>query len=360
MELCSQNLEELSLWMEQQGEKKFRAKQVFQAIYHNRISDFSLMTSLPLSFREKLQKSFLFPSMQLVKIQEEDETKKFLWKLCDGYLVESVLIQSEERRTVCVSSQVGCKVSCAFCASGKKGWKRNLSSGEILEQVLLIQKFLSTENESVSQIVFMGMGEPLENYDNVVKAIRMMISPEGFGLSARRISLSTVGVIEGIHRLGQENLKINLVLSLHAPNQEIRQKLIPYAYKYLLPDLLEAMDQYFQNTGRDLTYEYVLFEGVNDSEKDAYQLSRLLQKKHACLNLIPYNPIEGGSWRRPKNEIIERFQQIMIEEGIPTTWRYTKGKDISAACGQLALQDLASRDLASRDLALQDIEKKPC
>jgi 23S rRNA (adenine2503-C2)-methyltransferase len=191
----------------------------------------------------------------------------------------------------------------------------------------------------------MGMGEPLDNYEAVVKAIRHIISPDGFGISARRVSLSTVGIVEGIEKLAEEGFKINLVLSLHAPNQEIREKLIPYARKYPLFNLLDAMDHYFHKTGRDLTYEYVLLEGINDSESDAFHLSRLLRGRHASVNLIPYNSIEGSSLQRPTNEAIDMFRQILEEEGIVTTWRYTKGKDIAAACGQLALQES---------------EKKPC
>jgi 23S rRNA (adenine2503-C2)-methyltransferase len=252
--------------------------------------------------------------------------------------VESVLILSGGRRTVCVSCQVGCPARCAFCASGKEGLKRNLSAGEIVEQVLHIDRHLKEKGERVCHIVFMGMGEPMENYDAVVKAIQILNAPWGLNISQRRITVSTVGVVEGIQRLAKEELKVNLVLSLHAPNQHIRKKIIPYARKYPLEEILIAMDEYSVATKRDITYEYTLLSGINDRAEHAEELARLLKGKQCTVNLIPYNPVDGLRLQRPQRDEIESFRAILEEAGINTTWRYTKGKDIAAACGQLALQ----------------------
>ena len=234
---------------------------------------------------------------------------------------------------------MGCPARCAFCASGKQGWFRNLSAAEIVEQVYRIDNFLQKSGERVSHIVFMGMGEPFENYDAVVKAIRLLNDPQRLHLSARRITVSTVGIVEKIASFADEEILVNLVLSLHAPNQRIRQKLIPYARKYPIEDLIAAMIAYGKKTKRDITYEYTLIDGINDGEEEAKELSLLLAGQQCTVNLIPYNPIPGLKIRRPDKRSIQQFRSILEEAGIPTTWRYTKGKDIAAACGQLALQN---------------------
>lgn len=326
--------------MQDLGEKPFRAAQIFDWIYVKWADSFDSMSNLSMEFREKLKKEFSFPILKLLKTQESEdkETLKFLWQLPDGKKVESVLIMSGDRRTVCVSSQVGCPARCAFCASGQEGLMRNLSAGEIVEQIVHINHFLSARGERVSHIVFMGMGEPLENYDAVVKSIEIMHDPKGLNISQRRITVSTVGVVEGIKKLGLEPLKVNLVLSLHAPNQHIRKKVIPYARKYPLEEILLSMDDYAKRTKRDITYEYTLMAGINDQKKHAEELSLLLQNKQCTVNLIPYNPVEGLRIGRPNGASIEAFRATLVEAGINTTWRYTKGKDIAAACGQLALQ----------------------
>ena len=215
---------------------------------------------------------------------------------------------------------------------------RNLSAAEIVEQVLHINRFLKEKGERVSHIVFMGMGEPMENYEAVVQAIQIFHQPEGLNISQRRITVSTVGVVEGIHRLAKEELKVNLVLSLHAPNQHIRKKIIPYARKYPLEEVLLAMESYFRDTKRDITYEYTLLAGINDQYQHARELATLLSGKQCTVNLIPYNPVDGLRLERPEKGIIEDFRAVLEDAGINTTWRYTKGKDIAAACGQLALQ----------------------
>ncbi|MEN9654158.1 MAG: ribosomal large subunit methyltransferase 2 [Chlamydiota bacterium] len=339
-ELCSQTVESLQSWMAEQGEKPFRAGQVLQWLYAEGARSFDAMTNLSKALRKALSERFSISSLTLVRsvMSEDQQTEKFLWKLADGKLVESVLISSFDRRTVCVSSQVGCPARCAFCASGKEGLKRHLSAAEIVEQVYLIDLALKKRNERVSHVVFMGMGEPMDNYDAVVSAIRILNAPYGLNISQRRITVSTVGVVEGIQRLATEDLKVNLVLSLHAPNQHIRKKIIPYARKYPLEEVLIAMDWYGKVTKREITYEYTLLRGINDRPEHAQELAELLKNKPCTVNLIPYNPVDGLRLERPDGQEIELFKQILEEAKINTTWRYTKGKDIAAACGQLALQ----------------------
>ncbi len=339
-EICSFSLQELKSWMEQNGEKGFRATQVVDWIYAKDAPSFDGMSNLSKELQAKLKENFSFPTLKWLKTleSEDGETLKFLWELPDQKRVESVLILSGDRRTVCLSAQVGCPARCAFCASGKEGLLRNLSAAEIVEQALFINRLLKAKGERVSHLVFMGMGEPLENYDAVVKAIEIFHAEYGLNISQRRITVSTVGVVEGIERLGNEAIKVNLVLSLHAPNQHIRKKIIPYARKYPFEELLLAMEHYSQKTKRDITYEYTLMEGINDRPEHAEELAVLLSGKQCTVNLIPYNPVEGLKLHRPKREAIEGFREILEGAKINTTWRYTKGKDIAAACGQLALQ----------------------
>jgi 23S rRNA (adenine2503-C2)-methyltransferase len=299
------------------------------------------MTNLSKEFRSLLKEHIELGSLHLEGKEESktQETIKFLWKLEDDKLVESVLILAPGRKTICVSSQVGCPARCAFCASGKEGLIRNLTADEIFEQVYNIQHEIG---EKITHIVFMGMGEPLENYDEVVKALRMLCDENRLNFSERKITVSTVGVIEGIQKLADEQIKVNLVLSLHAPNQHIRKKIIPYARKYDLADVLEAMRNYSKLTKRDITYEYTLLAGINDAEEHALELADLVADDACTVNLIPYNPVDGLNLQRPEKEQIELFRSILERKGIVTTWRYTKGKDIAAACGQLALKKSSS------------------
>jgi 23S rRNA (adenine2503-C2)-methyltransferase len=322
------------------GESRFRATQIWNWVYERGVSDLSLMTDLSKSFREKMQNEELFKeTLKLKTVQNsiDGETTKFLWELRDNRFVESVLIRAPDRLTVCVSSQVGCPARCAFCASGKNGFLRNLESAEIVEQVYQIDRIVKQKGERVSHIVFMGMGEPMENYDHVVRSIRLLNHPDGLNISQRRMTVSTVGVVEGIHRISEEGLQVNLVLSLHAPNQRLRQKIIPYARRYPLEEILDAMRSFAISTKRDITYEYTLLEGVNDQIEHAEELAKLLKDDRCTVNLIPYNPVEGLKLHRPSKEAIIAFRKVLDFYGINTTWRYTKGKDIAAACGQLAL-----------------------
>lgn len=333
--------ENLAEWLREQGEKEFHAKQILSWIYEKGVLSWDEMTNLSKELREKLAKSFRLPVLELVKITESTdlETFKFLWRLKDGNLVESVLICSDSRRTVCVSSQVGCPARCAFCASGQQGFFRNLRPTEIVEQVLQINKWLAGRNERVCHVVYMGMGEPFKNYESVVKSIYILSHPNFLNISQRRITVSTVGVVEGIKRLSNEGLKVNLVLSLHAPNQHIRKKIIPYARKYPLEDILAAMDEYASKTKRDITYEYTLLAGINDHPDHAHELAHLLKGKQCTVNLIPYNPVPGVRLKRPEKKAIKDFRSVLFGSRIVNTCRYTKGDDIAAACGQLAMQE---------------------
>ncbi len=335
----SLSLQDFAKLLSQEGEKPFRAKQIFHWIYEKKVCDWDQMTDLNKSLRSCLKEKFATSVLKQrsQEVSKDEETIKFLWELSDGKLVESVLICSKERRTVCVSSQVGCPVRCAFCASGKEGLLRNLSEAEIFEQVYQIDLFLHSKGERVSHVVFMGMGEPFENYDNVLKAIHLLNDPMRLNISQRRITVSTVGVVEGIIRFTQQDLNVNLVLSLHAPNQHIRKKIIPYSRKYPLEDILNAMVAFSKQSRRDITYEYTLIEGINDKPEHAEELALLLKGQQCTVNLIPYNPIPGLHLKRPEKESIEEFRRILTSYEIVTTWRYTKGKDIAAACGQLAL-----------------------
>lgn len=334
-------LEDLKSWLKSKDEKEFHAKQLFEWVYQKSVLSWEEMTNLSKDLRKKLADSFRFPSLKCIKVTESNdlETFKFLWQLHDGQMVESVLICSGDRRTVCVSSQVGCPAKCAFCASGKEGFFRNLSSSEILEQIVQINAWLNKKDERVCHVVFMGMGEPLKNYNAVVESIRKMCHPDILNISQRRITVSTVGIVEGIRQLADEDLKVNLVLSLHAPNQRIRQKIIPYARKYPLEDILNAMDEYASKTKRDITYEYTLLAGINDHPDHALELGHLLKGKQCTVNLIPYNPVVGLKLKRPEKKTIKEFRSVLFGLRIVNTCRYTKGDDIAAACGQLAMQE---------------------
>ncbi|MFT4551675.1 MAG: 23S rRNA (adenine2503-C2)-methyltransferase [Chlamydiales bacterium] len=338
---CNLTVKDLEEWLLGCEEKKFHARQIMSWVYEKGVDHWDEMTNLSKSLREKLEESFELSSLKLVRCTPSDdkETFKYLWRMTDGTLVESVLICSEDRRTVCVSSQVGCPAKCAFCASGKMGFFRNLSASEIVDQVVLINAELKKKGERVSNIVYMGMGEPLMNLNAVIRSIELLNSPSMLNISQRRITVSTVGIVEGIHALAEKGLKISLVLSLHAPSQHIRKKIIPYARKYPLDEVMLAMDRFFLKTKRDITYEYILIAGINDKPEHARDLAKLVGSRQCVVNLIPYNPVPGLKLKRPKKDAVEFFRKILTKEGVNHTCRYTKGDDIAAACGQLALQE---------------------
>lgn len=337
-------------WFEDQGEKRFAGKQIMQWMYDKCELDFEKMTNLKASTRSLLKDSFGGPSLELMKTSEssDKETIKFLWRLSDGQLVESVLIKADGRHTVCVSSQVGCKARCAFCASGRRGLMRNLTVTEIVEQVILINAFLKPEGEHVSHLVFMGMGEPFHNVDNVIAALKILMDVEKLNFSNRRITVSTVGIIEGIEQLMREDLKVNLALSLHAPNQRIRKKIIPTARAFDLEHILKAVFNYGRMTKRDVTLEYILLSELNDQEMHADELAALVKNEQCTVNVIPYNPVEGVKLKRPATPQIRAFVGRLRKKRVPVTVRYTKGTDIDAACGQLAFLENNSFPLEAK------------
>lgn len=322
----------------EEGFEGYRAGQIFDWVFKKSCLDPEQMTNLSQPLRAWLKGRLEALNFVHEEASSDGQTTKTLWRLHDGMMVESVLIEAPDRFTLCVSSQVGCAARCAFCASGKQGLIRNLSTAEILEQFIRTQKQLSERGHHLTNLVFMGMGEPLHNLEAVVPTIRRLIDPKGAHLSTRRITVSTVGVVEGIDKLAEEDLGVNLVLSLHAPNQEIRRKIIPMAKQYMLEDVLAACDRYSEKSGRDLTYEYTLLAGWNDQPEHAEQLAELIGDRQCTVNLIPYNPIEGLKLARPEREVIEEFRAVLDARGVVNTCRYTKGVDIAAACGQLALR----------------------
>ena len=326
-------LNELQEEVKNLGIEKYRATQLFDFLYKKGIEDFRDMLSLPKTFRNLLQKNFYISKIGLVNLaKSKDQTEKYLFKLEDGNLIESVLIFSDKRVTECISSQIGCKYNCLFCESGKKGFTRNLTVSEILNQVLFIKKEIES---NLNNIVFMGIGEPLDNYDNVVKAICMLNSKDAFDIGARKITISTCGVIPAIRRLQERNWQVELSVSLHAPENKLRSYLMPVNNMYPLPDLIEACKNYAEKTKRQITFEYILIKGVNDSLIYADKLAKLIGGFNSKVNLITFNPAPDSLLQVPGISQIKSFKNKLTARGIPTTTRISKGDDISAACGQL-------------------------
>lgn len=315
------------------GEKKYRATQLFDLLYNKGIEYFRDMLSLPASFRDSLQENYYISKIDLAKLaKSKDQTEKYLFKLEDGNLIESVLIFSGKRVTECISSQIGCKYNCLFCESGKKGFIRSLTVGEILNQVLFVKKKMKS---NPNNIVFMGIGEPLDNYDNIVKAICILNSKDAFDIGARKITISTCGIIPAIKRLQERNWQIELSVSLHAPENKLRTYLMPVNNLYPLPDLIEACKNYAEKTKRQITFEYILIKGVNDSLIYADKLAKLIGGFNFKINLITFNPASDSLLQAPDIHQVKSFKNKLVARGIPTTIRISKGDDISAACGQL-------------------------
>ncbi|MCM8794749.1 MAG: 23S rRNA (adenine(2503)-C(2))-methyltransferase RlmN [Candidatus Omnitrophica bacterium] len=322
-------------------EPAYRARQIFQAIYKRGAVSAQQMPELPKTLREKIAHDFPAPPAEKIQLQKShDGTLKLLSKLVDGRLIETVLIPSSDRNTVCVSSQVGCAYDCAFCASGRAGFERNLTPGEIVQQVLMIERELAAVGGRVSNVVFMGMGEPMANYDNVLKAVRILNNPDGLKIGARKITISTVGLVPMIQRLTGEGLQVELAISLHAPNDPLRRRLMPVNAKYPLSQLIPAVRAYIEATGRVVTFEYILIDGVNDGPKEARELAALLKGVHAKVNLIPCHPTPCTPWNRPPEERMRVFERILKENGVRCTLRKSRGLDIDGACGQLRLRRL--------------------
>jgi len=316
------------------GEKPFRATQVFEWLYKRCADNFDAMTNLSDTLRERLKKDFCLRAVKNVKEQKSsDGTIKLLFELKDSEKIETVVIPTARRTTVCVSTQVGCKFGCKFCASGIGGWKRNLSCAEIIEQIIYVKNYY--KKASISHIVFMGVGEPLDNYDNLLKAVYLINSSKGMNIAARRITISTSGLIPGIEKFSKEGVQVELSVSLHSPFDETRDSLMPVNKKYPVAKLINACKDYVKKTNRQVTFEYLLIKDLTCNEKSAIQLGRLLKGLLCKINLILYNEVAEFVYKRPSREEIHKFKDKLDQLGIHFTIRAPRGRDISAACGQL-------------------------
>ena len=334
IDIKSYNLKEMNTFMEDIGEKKFRAKQVYDWLHKEMVIDFSQMTNLSVTLREKLNNLCEIKTLTPVQIltSKEDGTKKYLFSLPDGNIIESVFMRYHHGNSVCISTQVGCRMGCKFCASTLDGLERNLTPSEMLEE---IYEIIKDTKERVSNIVLMGSGEPLDNFDNVVKFLGLISDENGVNISQRNITLSTCGLVPKIIELADLDLSITLAISLHASDDETRRELMPIANKYTISEILEAIRYYFNKTGRRISFEYSLVAGVNDTEVEAGKLGSLLKGLNCHVNLIPVNPIKEREFKRSKALEIKKFQNKLEKYGINVTIRREMGRDINGACGQL-------------------------
>lgn len=333
-DIRSMTLEELKEAMTALGEKPFRAKQIYEWLHVRLVDDFDEMTNLSRALREKLRENYALWPLQALRVQTSkiDGTKKFLFALSDRQVVESVLMQYHHGDSVCISSQVGCRMGCKFCASGIGGLVRNLTVGEMLAQVYAIQKLTG---ERVSNVVVMGTGEPFDNYDTLIQFLRMLTDTNGLNISQRNITVSTCGIVPKIRAFAEEDLQVTLALSLHASDNEKRKELMPIAYTYSLGEVMDACRYYFQKTGRRMTYEYSLVGGVNDTREDAKALAGLLRGQNCHVNLIPVNPVKEKGYVQPDRTAVLDFKDKLEKYGINATIRREMGRDIDGACGQL-------------------------
>ena len=347
MKKTSRNIRHLSLqdleqYFEEMGEKKFRARQVYEWLWQKNAMSFADMTNLSKDLRQKLGETFTLPALTTDATQySADGTVKSRFKTHDGHLVEGVLIPTTSRYTACVSSQIGCSLSCKFCATGYIDRKRNLDFDEIYDEVVLInQQCERIHGKKLSNIVFMGMGEPLLNYKNVLKAIERITSPDGLAMSPRRITVSTAGVAKGIRQLGDDKVKFKLALSLHAANDVKRHEIMPVNDSNNIKTLIEALNYFYKQTGNEITFEYILFKDFNDSLKDADELIKIYRQVPADLiNIIEYNPIDFARFEKPEEAKVQAFMEYLEKHRVNVRLRRSRGKDIDAACGQLANKD---------------------
>lgn len=316
------------------GEKKFRAAQLFDWLHKKRVGSFDEMTNLSRDFRAKLAEAYYIPTLSVVTVlkSETDGTGKFLFRLEDGNVIESVLMRYEHGNSVCISSQVGCRMGCRFCASTIGGRIRDLTAGEMLAQVYHIQEY---DGERVSNVVVMGTGEPFDNFDNFVRFYELISDEKGIDISGRNITVSTCGLVEGIRALADREFTLTLAISLHAPNDELRKTIMPIANRYSIAQIMDACDYYFDKTGRRITFEYSLMSGVNDTPECAQQLTRLLRGKNCHVNLIPINPVTERDYKKTDEHGVSAFKNVLEKNHINVTIRKGMGKDIDAACGQL-------------------------
>src|SRR5258708_2304806 len=335
-------LSELEQYFETIGEKKFRARQVYEWIWQKHAHSFEAMTNLSKELRQRLVEEFSLPALGVDATQySADGTIKSRFRTVDGHLVEGVLIPTDDRKTACVSSQIGCSLSCKFCATGYMERRRNLDYDEIYDEVVLIhQQSERVYEKKLSNIVFMGMGEPLLNYKNVLKAIERITSPDGLGMSPRRITVSTAGVAKMIRQLGDDKVKFKLALSLHAANDTKRNEIMPINETNHIKALIEALNYFYQQTGNEVSFEYILFNNFNDSLKDADELIKIYRQVPADLiNIIEYNPITQALFAKPDDDTVEKFMEHLEKNRVNARLRRSRGKDIDAACGQLANKD---------------------
>lgn len=332
------NLEELKQELININEKPFRAEQIFKWIYQEKVKSFDEMTNLSLQLRDKLKSEYSICNFEILRKQEsKDGTKKYLFDTLDGNAIETVLMQYHHGYSICVSSQIGCKMGCKFCASTGLKFARNLTSGEIVEQILAVEQDTGVR---VSNIVFMGIGEPLDNYDNVINAIHIVNNPKGLNIGARHISISTSGLVPKIYKLADENIQCTLSISLHATNNKKRSEMMPINNSYPIEELMEACKYYIDKTNKRISFEYALAKDNNDNLQDAKELVKLLKGKLCHVNLIPINKIEGGIYTKATNDNIIRFRDYLNEHGITATIRRELGSDIDAACGQLRRKEI--------------------
>lgn len=347
------DLDGLAAFCERLGEKRFRATQLFRWIHQRGASDFDAMSDLAKALRDKLKGCARVEALPVISEHvSSDGTVKWLFDVGDGNAVEAVFIPEDDRGTLCVSSQAGCAVGCRFCSTGHQGFSRNLTTGEIVAQLWFaehsLRKRLQTEERVISNVVMMGMGEPLQNYSALVPALKVMLDDHGYGLSRRRVTVSTSGVVPMMDRLVQD-CPVALAVSLHAPNDPLRDNLVPLNRKYPISELLDACNRYLQHAPRDfITFEYCMLDGVNDGVEHARELLKLVADVPCKFNLIPFNPFPESGLKRSNNEQIRRFAQVLMDAGIVTTIRKTRGDDIDAACGQLAGEVMDRTRLAER------------
>lgn len=334
IEIKSLSLAQLKNIVTEMGEKAFRAKQIYEWLHQKQAESFDEMSNLSAALREKLKERCVLTTLKMLEVQTSkiDGTQKYLFALPDGNVVESVLMKYKHGNSVCISSQVGCKMGCRFCASTIGGWTRNLLPSEMLEQIYRIQKL---SGERVSNVVVMGTGEPLDNYENLLQFIRLLTDENGLHISQRNLTVSTCGIVPKMYALAEENLQITLAISLHASNQEKRAELMPIANKYSIEEVLEACRNYFEKTGRRLTFEYSLVGGKNDTKEDAEELARLIKGLNCHVNLIPVNPIKERDYVQSDKKVIENFKNKLEKYQINVTIRREMGRDIDGACGQL-------------------------
>ena len=335
------NYDQMRELAEDFGWKPFRGHQIFQWLYRNRVFDIDEMTNLSKETRETLHQNFYINPLQLIRKQvSHDGTTKFLFQTHDGALLESVMMVFDYGKSICVSSQVGCNMGCAFCASGLTKKKRNLTSGEMVAQVLYVQKELDKTQDRLSHIVVMGTGEPFDNYENLMNFLSTVNHDRGLGIGSRHITISTCGIVPRIYDFADEHTQYNLAISLHAPNDTLRDQLMPVNHAYPLKDLMKAIDYYCQENNRRLTFEYILLKGVNDSLEHAKQLAKLLKAYNAYVNLIPYNSVDEKGFKSVSHEEAMVFYDYLMKQNVRCTIRKEHGNDIDAACGQLRIKEI--------------------